>query len=116
MAKKLKGNKDAIGDINKPRLSLIPKEALWELGKALTTGEKRYGSQNWRGGIPLSILVDAAMRHMTQFIDGEDVDQQSQTHHLGCALANLSFAISLHKNNPECDDRYKTVSKKRKKK
>jgi hypothetical protein len=111
--KKLKGNKDAIGDPNKPRLSLIPKEALWALGSALTTGEARYGAQNWRGGIPLSVLCDAAMRHITQFIDGEDMDEQSKTHHLGCAMANLSFAISLHAKMPSCDDRYKKKGKKK---
>ncbi len=104
---KLTGNKDAIGDMNKPRLSLIPKEALWELGKALSTGEARYGTHNWRGGIPISILIDASMRHITQFMNGEDIDEQSQTHHVGCAMANLAFAISLLHNKPECDDRWK---------
>jgi hypothetical protein len=103
---KLQGKKDAIGNDDKPRLSLIPKEALWELGKALTYGEKHYGTHNWRKGIKLSFLLDAAMRHITQFADGEDIDV-SKVHHLGCSMANLAFAITLHKLMPSCDDRNK---------
>ena|SRR5271165_3356360 len=102
----MEGKKDAIGDPEKPRLSLIPKEALWELGKALTYGEKHYGTHNWRKGIKISYLMDAAFRHGNQFLSGENIDPQSGVHHLGCMLANISFAISLHKNNEECDDRY----------
>lgn len=105
------GKKDAIGDPNKPRLSLIPIEALWALGGALTYGEKHYGSHNWRAGIKISILLDAALRHINEFADGEDIDQKSQNHHLGNAMANLAMAISTLANKPEFDDRYKKDEK-----
>lgn len=101
------GKKDAIGDSNKPRLSLIPKEALWAMGGALTFGETHYGSHNWREGIKLSILLDAALRHINEFAAGEDIDQKSQNHHLGNAMANLAMAISLQQTKPAMDDRYK---------
>lgn len=104
------GKKDAIGDATKPRLSLIPKEALWAMGGALTYGETHYGSHNWREGIKLSILLDAALRHVNEFIAGEDIDQKSQNHHLGNAMANLAMAISLQQNKPEMDDRYKAYN------
>jgi hypothetical protein len=100
------GKKDAIGDLNKPRLSLIPKRALWALGGALTYGEKHYGTHNWRKGIKVSYLLDAALRHINEFNAGENIDQKSQNHHLGNAMANLAMAIELSETNPELDDRY----------
>lgn len=106
-----KGNKDAIGDPNKPRLSLIPKEALWALGKALTHGEERYGTHNWRKGIKLSYLLDSALRHINEFNDGQDIDEQSQNIHLGNAMANLAMAIELYYRNPDMDDRFKHEDK-----
>ncbi len=101
------GKKDAIGDMSKPRLSLIPKKALWALGKALTYGEHHYGAHNWRKGIKISYLLDAAMRHINEFNDGEDIDQKSQNHHLGNAMANLAMIIELLETKPEMDDRFK---------
>lgn len=104
--KKLMGKKDAIKDKNKPRLSLIPKEALWALGYALTYGEEHYGAHNWRNGIKVSYLLDAALRHIEQFNEGENIDIPSGCNHLGCAMANLSMIINLIETIPECDDRY----------
>ncbi len=101
------GKKDAIGDMEKPRLSLIPKEALWALGKALTYGEVHYGTHNWRKGIKISYLLDGALRHINEFNDGEDIDVKSQNLHLGNAMANLAMAIELYYNNKEMDDRFK---------
>mgnify|MGYP003392956025 CR=1 FL=1 len=104
---KLSGNKDAIGDMNKPRLSLIPKEALWALGKALTYGEMHYGTHNWRNGLKISYLIDGALRHIHQFNDGEDIDEKSKNKHLGNAMANLAMAIQLLEDRPDLDDRFK---------
>lgn len=109
------GKKDAIGDLNKPRLSLIPKKALWAMGTALTYGEGHYGTHNWRNGLKLSYLLDGALRHINEFSDGEDIDKKSQNHHLGNAMANLAMAIELHLTRSDLDDRYKANVKKTKK-
>lgn len=110
MSKKKKpkalGNKDAIGNLNKPRLSLIPKNALWALGGALSYGELHYGTYNWRKGIRVSYLIDAALRHINEFNDGEDIDVKSKNHHLGNAMANLAMAIEISQTMPELDDRW----------
>jgi hypothetical protein len=105
--KLLVGKKDAIGDMSKPRLSLIPQKALWALGGALTYGEKHYGAHNWRSGIKISYLLDAALRHINEFNAGENIDQKSQNHHLGNAMANLAMAIELSETRPYLDDRFK---------
>lgn len=111
MNKTLTGNKEAKDNNSKPRMSLIPREALLELAKALTAGEKKYGSHNWRKGIPISYLLDASIRHIYQFLEGENFDEETKTHHLGCAMANLSFAINMFYTNIDADDRFKPVPK-----
>lgn len=104
----MSGKKDAINDKeNKPRLSLIPSEALLEMGKALTHGETRYGTHNFKEGIKISYLLDAALRHILQFNEGEDVDVQSGANHLGNAMANCAIALHMLQNKPSFDDRYK---------
>lgn len=106
------GKKDSLTDKkNKPRLSLIPKEALYELGHALTYGEGKYGTHNYKEGIKLSYLLDAAMRHINQFNNGENIDLESGNHHLGHALASLAMAVDTFYNRPEYDDRYKREEK-----
>ena len=109
--KKLKGNKNAIGDAKKPRLSLIPKDALWSMANAFTKGELKYGSHNWREGIKLTYLLDGSLRHIHQFLEGEDIDEDTQNLHLGNAMAGLAMAIAMYYNLPEADDRYKGKKK-----
>lgn len=101
------GKKNAIGDPNKPRLSLIPRSAIWGMAKAFTHGETKYGTFNYKEGIKITYLLDAAMRHITQFLDGENIDQDSQCLHLENAMAGLAMAIDMYYNKSEMDDRYK---------
>lgn len=99
-----KGKKN---DQEKPDLSLIPREAMWEMGKALTYGAKKYGRYNFREGIDITRCTSAAMRHITQFLDGEDIDEETQCIHLGNAMAGLAMALWMFKNKPEHDDRWR---------
>lgn len=103
------GKKDAKDNKSKdkPRLSLIPKQALWAMGNAFTYGEEYYGAHNWRDGIPISFLLDAALRHINEFANGEDIDVKSQNHHLGNAMANLAMAIEMTSLDASMDDRHK---------
>lgn len=94
-------------DDNKTRVDLIPWEALDEIGKVLKFGASKYGESNWKNGIKTNRLLGAAIRHIYQFKDVEDLDQESQTLHIANACANLMFAIWMIKNKPEFDNRKK---------
>ena len=94
-------------DSGKPPISLIPREALEEEAKALAFGANKYGRYNFRDGIEYSRLIDAAMRHILAFSDGEDIDEESLCNHIGNARANLGMLLYMVKNKPEMDDRYK---------
>lgn len=81
-------------DTGKPDLSLNPKVALEQMAFAFQYGEKKYGRYNYTAGFESHRLIGAAMRHLTQWQDGEDQDPESGASHLGHALA--SIAMLLH--------------------
>jgi len=92
-------------DQDKPLVSSIPKEAMWEMGLALGYGAKKYGDGNFRNGLKVSRQLAAAIRHIYQHLDGENLDSESGVSHLGHALASLAMACYNIKNHPEMDDR-----------
>lgn len=94
-------------DSGKPSISLVPKEALWGCAAALTFGKNKYGQWNYKKGMAYTRLADAAFRHLSQFIDGEDNDPESGLSHLHHCIASIAMLIDCNKNHPENDDRYK---------
>lgn len=97
---------------NKPQMSLIPDDILRDfLEPAYREGLIKYYRESWRGGFPLSVMMDALKRHMTSFFyDGEDFDKDSEKHgvikhHLGGALFCILCMCDTVKNHPELDDR-----------
>lgn len=66
----------------------------------------KTGAHNWRNGLSSSRVLDAALRHIASFNDGEDVDPESGVSHLAHAACNLMFALRMLKDRPDLDDRY----------
>lgn len=104
----VKGDLGAVkDDLDKPRMSLIPGCAIEAEARVLTIGAGRYGVHNWRRGFHWSRLIDAAMRHLVAFADGEDHDPctgESHIAHLRCCtgflLEHIEYGLGV-------DDRYK---------
>lgn len=94
-------------DSEKPSYTIIPVEALTDMAKAFQHGAKKYGKHNFKAGIEYTRLADAAMRHITQFINGENLDSESNETHIGHALASLAMLAYMYHNKKELDDRYK---------
>jgi hypothetical protein len=94
-------------DQGKPEVAIIPPIAILEEAKAFTYGKKKYGKWNFKKGLEVTRLISAAMRHILQFLGGEDIDKESEAHHLGCARANLAMALDMMERKPELDDRYR---------
>jgi hypothetical protein len=97
-------------DDSKVRLDLLSTQWLNGVGAVLTFGAKKYAAHNWRNGIVLSRLTGAALRHLTAFNSGEDLDPEtglSHLHHASCCLMFMSELYATKKD--EVDDRYKTV-------
>lgn len=94
-------------DANKPKVSLIPSEAILEMAKAFTYGAAKYEADNFKKGIAYRRLIDATLRHVLAIADNEDVDQESGNLHVGHALASLAMLCYMMKNKPQMDDRFK---------
>ena len=81
--------KDRAGS-KKPNLSIIPLRPLYEVALALYEGARKYGPWNWRDEhVDETIYVDAAIRHLNQWVAGEDIDPDSGLPHISKAIAGL---------------------------
>jgi hypothetical protein len=69
-------------------------------------GAGKYGRFNFKKGIEHTRLADACLRHLTAYLDGEDLDPESGVSHLGHALASLAMLSYMAANRPDLDDRY----------
>lgn len=98
-------------DEGKPPLSLLDRAALIEVARVMAFGEKKYGRYNWRGGIRLSRLLDAALRHIYAFLDGENGDFETGLSPLAHAMCDLMMAFRMYRDRPDMDDRYREKPK-----
>jgi hypothetical protein len=90
MSSKDTNPKDAVG-IRKWRVfTTVPLLVLTEIGVAMLEGARKYGRHNYRvSGVRASVYVDAAMGHITQYWEGEDIDPDSGLSHVVKAIASL---------------------------
>lgn len=69
----------------------LPRAVIAELAVAHGEGAAKYGRHNWRKGEVLaSTYYAAAERHLTAWIEGEDIDPDSGLSHLTKAMASLA--------------------------
>jgi hypothetical protein len=97
--------KDLMG-IRKLSFCCLPWPVLGEAGLGMQEGGMKYGRHNYRDeGVAASTYVDAAMRHLLQFWEGEDIDEDSGIHHIGKAISTLLVLRDAQLNDMCTDDR-----------
>lgn len=94
-------------DQEKIKLNLLSTIWINGVGSVLNFGMHKYAAHNWRKGIEVSRLMDAALRHLLAFNEGEDNDPESGLNHLYHASCCLMFMSELMVTRPDLDDRYK---------
>jgi hypothetical protein len=94
-------------DAEKPPISLVPTCAITGMANAFAYGAKKYSKHNFRNGLAYSRLVDATMRHLLAFVEGEDVDKESLNLHIDHALASLAMLKFMTVHKQDMDDRWK---------
>ena len=101
-------------DQDKPRMDLIPPQAILEVGKAMGFGSRKYNGWNYLNGSGLkhSQVMRAALTHLYQHQYGEDLDSESSLSHLSHAAASILMLLELTKVHPENDDRFEGYKKK----
>lgn len=97
--------KDAIGSDKLP-LHLWPSTATAMGCVAMANGAMKYGRGNFRAiGVRASIYVDAAMRHLTAWFEGEECDPDDGVPHLAAALACIAIIVDAGAAGLLTDDR-----------
>ena len=97
--------KDAVGSDKLP-LHLWPMSATAYGCIGLANGMLKYGRANWReAGIRPSIYVDACIRHLTDWFEGQECDPEDGVHNLSGAIACLAIIIDASVTGKLNDDR-----------
>lgn len=85
----------AVRDIQtgKGRYDLLPVRAIRRLAQHYENGSRKYGDRNWEKGIPLSRMMDSAMRHIFKALEG----LQEEDHLTACAWNILGIVEILER-------------------
>lgn len=98
--------KDLIGVTKVPNLSVIPSTGLIHLGRGMQNGADKYGPFNWRAHpVRSGIYVDACLRHLMAWQDGEEDADDSGVHHLGHAMSCLAILLDAQEEGNLIDER-----------
>lgn len=76
-----------------PRWTLIPLINVLEFGSA------KYSADNWKKGLNRDELLESMQRHVDELTEGEELDKESQLHHVGHIMANCVFYYWFHIKN-----------------
>lgn len=90
---------------SKKRWSLIDLNVMEGMVDVLEFGAKKYGVNNWRKGLKTTEIYDSLMRHLTEIMKGNDIDSESNLHHIDHVLCNAMFLSHMIKFKKEFDDR-----------
>ena len=85
-------NQEAKKDAGKPKLTLVPRQIIFDIAEVREYGNNKYGdSENWKTVSP-DRYRDAAFRHFMAYLDDPDgVDKESGISHLKHLACNISF-------------------------
>lgn len=97
--------KKAYGD-KKPALAQFPLSAHIEAAMAFMDGNLKYGFRNWRED-PVEALtyIEAAMRHLRLFEEGEDYARDTKVKNLGAVIACCAILIDAELYGTMIDNR-----------
>lgn len=82
-------------DAGKPRMDLLPFDAVTAVAVVLTYGAAKYADRNWEKGMKWGRLLGAALRHLFAWARGEDIDEESKLPHLSHAACCVLMLLSL---------------------
>ena len=97
--------KTALGEA-KPKISSTPTGGIREMGKVFELGATKYGRYNWRlHQVSATVYYDAAWRHLSAWLDGEDLDPESGVSHLAHVMACMTILMDAEKHGMLNDNR-----------
>jgi len=87
------------------QLHCVPWEALEQVGMVYSFGSGKYADYNFRKGYKWSLSFDALQRHLWAFWAREDLDEESQLHHLAHAAWHCFTLLLYSLTGRGTDDR-----------
>jgi hypothetical protein len=78
-----------------------------EAAQVFAYGRAKYAAWNWSKGMPWSVPIACAARHLLAMINGEENDHESGLPHRGHMLCNIIMLITYIDTYQEGDDRPK---------
>jgi phosphomannomutase len=92
--------------MKKPPLHLVPPALMIYVSKVMALGARKYGPYNWRDKkVQRTVYLSAALRHILQALDGEDLDTESGQPHEAHAAACMGIILDAQSCNCLIDDR-----------
>lgn len=93
--------------VSSARFDLLDSSFLWEMAELMSVGAKKYDENNWRRGYPWSLSYGALQRHLHQFLQGEDFDEETGIHHMAAVAfhAQALFVFSTGSKYQQFDTR-----------
>ena len=89
-------------DQGKARPGLLPPSALLAVARVLEFGSRKYADNNWKHVAGAKTrYMDAAMRHLLQYLSGELEDKETGESHLAHAMCCLLFLLDAEETGWE---------------
>lgn len=101
-----KANPKTVVGNTKPSITAIPGPAILHCALAMQNGVTKYTKYNWRESrVPAATYVDAAIRHLLSWADGEEIASDSGVHHLAHAMACCAILLDAIEGDHLIDNR-----------
>lgn len=80
---------------NKLKYTLLPSEEYEKIVKVFNFGAAKYGENNWKLCQDKTVFLDACIRHIEKYRQGNKYDEESSIEHLAHAVTNLIMLMHL---------------------
>jgi len=93
-------NQSAKADAGKPKLTLVPRQIIFDIARVREYGNAKYGDpENWKT-VDKERYRDAAYRHFMAYLDDPSgVDEESGLPHLSHLACNVAFLCEMEKKD-----------------
>lgn len=89
------------------RYDLMPVGPLKQVAEHYGKGAEKYDAHNWRRGYEWSKSYAALQRHAAQFWGGEDIDEETGSHHMAAVVFHALALLEFAESHPDYDDRFR---------
>ena len=87
------------------RMDLLPWDTLMKVSEHYAYGATKYEDRNWERGYAWHLSFSALQRHLAAFWQGEDIDEDTGSHHMAAACFHALALFTYVERGLGTDDR-----------